>query len=58
LASFKAISADVRIHPDLSGYTWIEFYKPVAFIEEGVRAAERALPEIRRVIKKTSSAHT
>jgi len=58
LGNFKAISADIRINPDLSGYTWIEFYKPMAFIEEGARAAERALPEIRRVIEERSSAHT
>ena len=54
LGNFKAISADVRINPDLSGYTWIEFYKPMAFIEEGARAAERALPEMRRVIEERS----
>ena len=57
LGNFKAISADVRINPDLSGHTWIEFYKPMAFIEEGIRATERALPEIRRVIEERSSAH-
>lgn len=50
LGNFKAISADVRIHPDLSGCTWMEFYKPMQFIEKGAEAAEQALPEIRRLI--------
>lgn len=50
LGNFKAISADVHISPDLSGFTWIEFYKPQAFIERGAAAAERALPQIKRVL--------
>jgi hypothetical protein len=28
LGQFKAISADVRITPDLAALTWIEFYNP------------------------------
>jgi hypothetical protein len=56
LGNFKAISADVRINPDLSGHTWIEFYKPTEFIEKGARAAEQALPEIRRVTAERLSA--
>ena len=58
LGNFKAISADVRINPDLSRHTWVEFYKPMEFIEEGARATERALPEIERVLEERSSAHT
>jgi predicted acylesterase/phospholipase RssA len=50
LGNFKAISADVRINPDLSGLTWIEFYRPRELIDRGMEAAERALPEIRRVL--------
>lgn len=50
LGQFKALSADVRINPDLSGLTWIEFYRPEDLIERGAAAAERALPEIRRVL--------
>jgi NTE family protein len=50
LGRFKAISADVRINPDLSAYTWIEFYRAMELIERGEEAAERALPEIRRVL--------
>ena len=45
LGNFKAISADVRINPDLSGLTWIEFYKPQELMDRGAEAAERALPE-------------
>jgi len=50
LGRFKAISADVRINPDLSAYTWIEFYRAMELIERGEEAAEKALPEIRRVL--------
>jgi NTE family protein len=50
LGNFKAISADVRINPDLSGLTWIEFYRPAELIERGAEAAHRALPEIKRLI--------
>ena len=50
LGNFKAISADVRINPDLSEHTWIEFYRPQEMIERGAEATERALPEIRRVL--------
>jgi NTE family protein len=50
LGAFKAISADVRITPDLSDFTWIEFYRPQELIERGAEAARKALPEIRRVL--------
>lgn len=56
LGNFKAISADVRINPDLSEYTWIEFYRATELIERGAEAAERALPEIRRVLSQRSPA--
>jgi NTE family protein len=56
LGNFKAISADVRINPDLSGYTWIEFYRAMELIERGAEAAERALPEIRRVLDERTGA--
>jgi NTE family protein len=50
LGNFRAITADVRINPDVSALTWVEFYKPQAFIDRGAEAAERALPEIKRVL--------
>jgi NTE family protein len=50
LGQFKAISADVRITPDLAALTWIEFYNPQPFIDRGVEAAERAIPAIKRVL--------
>jgi NTE family protein len=50
LGNFKAISADVRIDPDLSAHTWIEFYRPEELMEKGIEATERALPDIRRLI--------
>ncbi len=55
LGNFKAISADVRIVPDLSDFTWIEFYRPEAIIERGVAAAERALPEIQQLLKERTA---
>jgi predicted acylesterase/phospholipase RssA len=57
LGEFKAISADVRINPDLSAYTWIEFYRAMELIERGEEAAERALPEIRRVLAERAAVH-
>ncbi len=56
LGNFNAISADVRINPDLSEYTWIEFYRAMELIERGAEATEKALPEIRRVLSERSPA--
>lgn len=56
LGNFKAISADVRINPDLSAYTWIEFYRPEEMIERGAEAALRALPDIKRVVAERTRA--
>ena len=55
LGNFKAISADVRINPDLSHLTWIEFYKPDELIERGRVAAEHAMPEIKRVLARKAA---
>ena len=52
LGNFKAISADVRINPDLSGFTWTDFYRPMELIERGREAAERALPDIKRALAR------
>jgi NTE family protein len=46
LGNFKAISADVRINPDLSDFTWVEYYRSEELIQRGVEAAERAIPAI------------
>ena len=54
LGNFKSISADIRINPDLSEYTWTEFYRATELIDRGAEAAEKALPEIRRVIAERS----
>jgi NTE family protein len=48
LGNFKAISADVLINPDLSDFTWIEYYRAQELIQRGADAAERALPAIKR----------
>ena len=50
LGNFKAISADVRINPDLSDFTWIEYYRSAELIERGEEATERALPAIRKAL--------
>ena len=50
LGKFKAISADVAITPNLSEFTWIEFYKTQGLIERGAEAAEKALPQIKRLL--------
>ena len=50
LGNFKAISADVLINPDLSDFTWIEYYRADELIDHGARAAERALPALKKAI--------
>lgn len=50
LGNFKAITADVLINPDLSDFTWIEYYRADELIQRGVEAAERALPAIHKAI--------
>jgi NTE family protein len=50
LGNFKAISADVLINPDLSDFTWIEYYRADELIERGIEAAQRALPLIHKAV--------
>ncbi len=50
LGNFKAITADVLINPDLSDFTWIEYYRADELIERGAGAAERALPALKKAI--------
>lgn len=52
LGNFKAISADVLINPDLSDFTWIEYYRSQELIDRGVEAAERALPAIEKLLNE------
>ena len=52
LGNFKAISADVRVNPDLSEFTWMTFYRPQELIDRGAEATERALPAIRRALEE------
>ena len=56
LGQFKAIAADVRINPELSAFTWIEFYRAMEIIERGIEAAERALPDIKRQLAERIAA--
>ena len=48
LGNFKAISADVLINPELSDFTWVEYYRSEELIQRGIEAAERAMPGIKR----------
>ena len=50
LGNFKAISADVLINPELSDFTWVEYYRSAELIQRGVEAAERAMPAIQRAL--------
>ncbi len=50
LGNFKAITADVLINPDLSDFTWIEYYRADELIDRGAKAAERALPALKKAI--------
>jgi NTE family protein len=50
LGNFKAISADVLINPDLSDFTWIEYYRAQELIDRGMAAATRALPAITKAV--------
>jgi NTE family protein len=54
LGNFKAISADVRINPDVSDFTWVDFGHAEEIIAKGVEATERVLPAIKRVIAEKS----
>ena len=51
LGNFKAITADVLINPDLSDFTWIEYYRADELIARGAEAAERALPAIKKAVE-------
>jgi len=51
LGNFKAITADVLINPDLSDFTWIEYYRADELIARGAEAAQRALPAIHKVVE-------
>ncbi|MBM3262222.1 MAG: cyclic nucleotide-binding domain-containing protein [candidate division Zixibacteria bacterium] len=54
LGNFKAISADVRINPDVSDFTWVDFGRSEEIIARGVEATERVMPTIKRVMAEHS----
>lgn len=56
LGDYRAIAADVRISPDLSDFTWIEFYRPNEISQRGVEAARRAVPELKRLYRERIAA--
>ncbi len=50
LGNFKAISADVRINPEMSDFTWVDFGEHKEIIARGAAATEEALVKIRRAL--------
>ena len=42
LGNFKAISADVLINPELSDFTWIEYYRAAELIQRVRRGGRNA----------------
>jgi len=48
LGNDRAAEADVLVKPDLRAFWVLEFWKAAEIIEKGRRAAEAALPAIRR----------
>jgi NTE family protein len=57
LGNFKAISADVLIKPDLSDFTWVEYYRSLELIQRGAEAAEQAMPAIDRALNQKLGAY-
>ncbi len=57
LGKFRSMSADVRIQPDLSEFTWTDFDRADELIERGADATIEALPAIRRVLDEKIDAH-
>lgn len=47
LGSFRSMSADVRVMPELSDFTWTDLHRGAELVERGAAAAELALPAIR-----------
>ena len=43
-------SPDVLINPELSDFTWVEYYRSEELIQRGIAAAEQALPAIKRAL--------
>src|SRR5262249_60587760 len=56
LGNDRAGEADVLVNPDLRGYWVLEFWKAADIIEQGRRAAEDALPNIREKLAELRGA--
>jgi NTE family protein len=50
LGNFRCLAADVRVDVDMSGFTWIEFYRALDIIERGRKAGEAAVPAVQAAI--------
>lgn len=51
ISTSKSMIADVTIAPEVLGYTWNDFDKTAGILEVGKKAAEKMLPDLKRVIK-------
>ena len=52
IADLSGRSADVLIHPDLTGIEWYELHRAEELIARGYEAAQKAWPAIQRLIEE------
>ncbi|MCF7871195.1 MAG: patatin-like phospholipase family protein [Candidatus Omnitrophica bacterium] len=55
IGKLKMQSADIIIRPDVGSYSWAGFSKINALIKKGEKAAKEKIPEVKRIIKGSSS---
>jgi len=55
LGNVRAGEADLLVKPDMRAFWVLEFWKAAAIIEEGRRAAEGALPAIRKKLDELNT---
>ena len=51
LAEIEGLKADLTIAPDVSCFRWRDYHRAEEIIEAGEKAAEEALPDIKRLLK-------
>ena len=54
LGNFKSYDSDVLINVDLGGFTWIDFHRAPAIVEQGRLAGERDIPAVRAALDARS----
>jgi len=53
LGNFKAISADVLINPELSDFTWVEYYRSDELMSARRGCPERPCPQLIALTRKS-----